>query len=110
MKAYKIDANNNRISEVEIEDYKDIQKHGGFEIFTTGAWLDDGDTIYVDDEGALKGDTRGFYFDGQSMYGNGVVCGGDDNTGDSRAVRASIEDITKRVEFLPVGKVFRITF
>tara|TARA_R110000796_G_scaffold11715_3_gene39433 strand:- start:648 stop:989 length:342 start_codon:yes stop_codon:yes gene_type:complete len=110
MKAIKIDATYNLISEVEVADFNDISKHGGFDIFTTGVRLENGDTIWVDDEGALKGDTRGFFFNGQSLYGNGIVCGGDNYTGESHDVQTTMADIAKQVEFLPVGKVFRITF
>lgn len=109
MKAFKINAETNTVEEVEYTGYKSIQEYGGFDCFTVGSYFLNRDTLYVDDEGALKGDTRGFYFDGNAMFGNGVVCGSD-AMGETVDVKSTKEEVEKRITWLPLGKVFQFNW
>ncbi len=52
MKAILINAKTKEVKEVEMgRDYKEIYTQLECELFTTGAYLDAADVIYVDDEG-----------------------------------------------------------
>jgi hypothetical protein len=102
-KAYKIDSSLNRIDTVLIEDYKDIQDQIGCRCFTVAAIFDNGDTLYVDDEGYLNSEVmRGFSYDGQFFAGNGLLLGGDDKTGESVDVKTSELDVAGSTNFPPL--------
>lgn len=105
MKAIKIDAYANTVTEIEIsEDYREISRNIGCELFCQGASFPNGDTLYVDDEGWLNGNvTRAFAFNGRVLAGNGLILGCNPNTGDSRSVKTSLENIKGMVKFMPEG-------
>ena len=102
MKAYKIDATNNTITELEMsEDYREISQNIGCELFCVARTLPNGDTLFVDDEGWMNANVkRAFKFDGRVFAGNGVVLGCN-SAGDSVSVKTKELDIAKLVEFAP---------
>ena len=89
--------------EVPIDDYKEIQRQLKCDCFTTGGYLENGDVIFVDDEGLLKGPTHFFRVKsvngGQPLAGRGVVLGSD-GEGGSADVKTSLEEITSRVRWV----------
>lgn len=105
MKAYRIDANQNRIDTVELsDDFRDISKQIGCEIFCVARTLPNGDTVYVDDEGYLnKNVKRGFIIGGQFFAGNGLMLGCDNDTGESQSVKTSLSIVEGLTQFMPVG-------
>ncbi len=101
MKAYKIDAYKNTITEVSIKDYKDIYIQVECDTFTVAATLPNGDTLYVDDEGYLNEHvTRGFMFNGCFFAGNGLLLGSTKG-GDSANVKTKSLDAANMVKFAP---------
>jgi len=100
MKAYKINVHSNKVEVVDYKTFESIHQHGEFDLFTTGARLPNGDTVWVDDEGLLNGTTRAFRWDGQLLMGNGVVCGGD-NMGETVDAASTIAEIESHIEWFP---------
>lgn len=97
---FLIDAINCTVTPVKVGDYKDIQKIVGCDLFCVGAYIgENGDTLYVDDEGLINGTEHCFFFDGKLLMGNGLVLGSNENTGNSRDVRLSLDELTARVKF-----------
>jgi len=107
MKAYKIDAYTNTITELEMsEDYREISQNIGCEMFCVAKTLPNGDTLFVDDEGWINPSvTRAFKFDGRVFAGNGVLLGCNGG-GESESAKTKELDIAKLVEFAP--KTFSI--
>jgi hypothetical protein len=102
-KAYKIDSSLNRIDTVLIEDYKDIQDQIGCRCFAIATILENGDTLFVDDEGYLNSEVvHGFFYGGQFFAGNGLLLGGDDETGESVDVKTSELDVAGSTNFPPL--------
>jgi hypothetical protein len=104
MKAYKIDAYTNTITELEMsEDYREISQNIGCEMFCVAKTLPNGDTLFVDDEGWINPSvTRAFQFDGRVFAGNGVVLGCN-RGGESESAKTKELDIAKLVGFAPKG-------
>lgn len=102
-KALLIDSERRKIVDIEIRDFEDINRAIGSDIFTTAYQFENGDTIYVDDEGLLKPQGFGFQIKGscQDLFvGNGVVLGGDNHTGESRDVKSDLLDIAHSITFI----------
>lgn len=101
MKAIHIDAENREIKEIEVKDYKDMQKAVGG-LITMAHDPNDKNTIYVDDEGLLKGYDYFFSYEGahQEFAGNGIIVGINYDTGESTDCSLSIDEVKNRVEFL----------
>lgn len=104
MKAYKVDATANTISEIEISnDYREISKHIGCDLFCSAARLDNEDTLFVDDEGWLNSNVkRAFFFRGELFAGNGIFVGGT-RDGKSASVKTSMKKIESELKFMPSG-------
>lgn len=101
-KGILIDVKNETISEIEVGDYKDIQKKIGCELFDV-VQVDEKNDIYVDDEGLLSvdEDSKFFGFKGSELKlaGNGLVLGINHNTGDSKDTTLTVEHLKERIEF-----------
>lgn len=104
MKAILIDPTLNTISEIEIsDDFRDISRNIGCELFCVGHVLANGDTLFVDDEGWLNSNvTRAFGFAGRILAGKGLVLGCNGG-GESVSVKSTLEGVRKLVEFPPIG-------
>jgi hypothetical protein len=69
-------------SDYTVETYRDIYRLGGFSLFT-GIQLTPTETLFIDDEGLLHGETNYFILNGpefvyaQPLAGNGVILGVD---------------------------------
>ena len=82
MQAYFIDSANKTITDVEYDgDYRNISKMLGCDMFTVVNLNEDGDALFVDDEGYLKDQDNQnyFWFEGYPtmLAGNGLVLGTD---------------------------------
>ena len=108
MKAIKIDAENQKIVFVEVSsDYKDIyvQLGLGCDIMTAPIILENEDTVYVDDEGLLRGPAKcGWTMslsDGTfwKFVGNGLILGSNDE-GESAPAKSTIEEIATMVGWM----------
>ena len=105
MKAFLINPIDETITEVDHDDsdYKNISKAIDAKYFTTVQIHEDGDTIYLDDEGLLHGNQKyTFTVDKvvhQTYVGKGLVLGTNMNTGDAKDVMTSIDELKSRLEF-----------
>ena len=80
MKAIKIDATNRTITEVQYDDFRDIQRHIGCDTFSQGMPLPEGDVLWVDDCGWMTA-KKAFTFMGNVFAGNGLITGSDGDGG-----------------------------
>ena len=104
-KAILINAKDKTISEVVINDYKDIYKFCGFDLFTCVQMDAKGNTLYVDDEGLLNGTDFGFVVRGydQPLRGNAIILGTNRYNGESEDTSLSIEKVASIVSFFDGG-------
>jgi hypothetical protein len=102
-KAVLIDVVAQTITEVQVGHYSDIYKHIGnqCETFAVPVQFENGDSIFVDDEGLLKEVHGGFFMKDWNypLCGNAVILGQDDE-GESVDYKSDIEDIKKGVIFV----------
>ena len=89
--------------EVPIDDCKEIQRQLGCDTITAGGYLENGDVVFVDDEGLLKAPTHFFRIKGingdKPLAGRGVVLGSD-GEGGSADTKTSSEDMLSRVRWV----------
>lgn len=100
MNAYLIDPFARTVTAVEHNgDYQEIYKFIGASTFDI-ARLNDGDGIFVDDDGLSKHDQAFFLHKGygQPLAGKALVLGCDDE-GDSVSPRCTLEDLRQQVQF-----------
>jgi len=101
-KGILIDVQNETLTEVEVGDYKDIQKKIGCDLFDVVS-IDEKNDIYVDDEGLLtvtdKSKFFGFKGSRLKLGGNGLVLGINHNTGDSKSTTLTVDKLKERIEF-----------
>lgn len=84
MIAYLINPEDRTISQVTVNDYTDISKHIGCDMFCIGGHLPSKDVVFVDDEGLLKDPSHFFAIDSHvikftnpnPLAGKGLVLGG----------------------------------
>jgi hypothetical protein len=103
MKAIKIDVVNKTISEVEINDYKEIYGviGNGCHTFCCPVSFDNEDTIFCDDESLLQDEVEGCFIMEDWSYplvGNAVILGIDEE-GESVDYKSNIEDIKSKIIF-----------
>ena len=108
MKAILIDAVSQEVREVEIDPRRELQtiyKSLGCRCMCSGGALEvheereEYDTVYVDDEGHVRGRTEGFKLTGcQPLCGNGLILGVDFE-GESVDPVTGIDWVRKNVEF-----------
>tara|TARA_A100001391_G_C4963520_1_gene250634 strand:+ start:211 stop:555 length:345 start_codon:yes stop_codon:yes gene_type:complete len=105
MKAFLINPIDETITEVDHDDsdYKNISKAIDAQYFTTVQIHEDGDTIYLDDEGLLHGNHKHtFTLDkvfNQTFVGKGLVLGTNMRNGDAKDVDCTLDDLKNRIEF-----------
>lgn len=101
MRAIFIDTNNRTVEEFNHNgDYQDIQKKIGCDCFTC-VGLENGETVYVNDNGLYEEDNFFFMPDAYPtpLAGNAVILGCDMNTGESRDTALDVDEIANKVEF-----------
>lgn len=110
MKAYLINPKAKTVTEITISDpnaehahMADIYQALKCDLFTTIEINQEGDSIFVDDEGLLKDPSEQEYFvvtgsaSSVMLAGNGLVIGMTTDTGDSQDPTISLEDLTKMI-------------
>lgn len=101
-KAFKIDATARTITPVEIGELEDYYREIGCEMIECAVRLENGDSIFVDEEGLLRPEvTSHFQWDAAYFKGNAIVIGGDDETGETHDVQTTLEEIKDHVSFMP---------
>jgi hypothetical protein len=108
MKAYLINPFEKSITEVEHNgDYKQIYTFIDCDTFDV-VRMDDGDGIYVDDEGLLKSGQQFFALPSlrpdAAFAGKGLVLGCDDQ-GDSTSPKITLDELAKLVQFPTLGDI-----
>ena len=110
MRAIFIDSNDKQVYEARIKgnDFREIRSLIGCDIITGGYSFDNGDYMYVDDEGLFQTNRNGFIINNEGdwgadevqLIGNALIIGSskDDDGSDADAV-SSIEDIRKIIQF-----------
>ena len=104
-RAIKIDAYERTVTEVQIseEDYKEIPRAIGCDLFCVGTYLPNGDALMVDDEGWLREEaTKGFSLRGfgEGIFaGNGLIVGSDDEGG-TDDVKTELIDLNLKIGFM----------
>ncbi len=111
MRAIWIDAENGAVKEIELPDGDD-GRLGAMQRAVGGLLeaavdirqaRDHAETVYVDEEGLLKGYAHGFAWEGARVpfyAGNGLVSAYDPGTGETTASRMAVEDVRARVTFV----------
>lgn len=109
VKALLIDPYQGTITEVDHDasDYRNIYSllscewHpvDTFEAYYAGGQLPEGDAIFIDESGRLKGPATFFLFDGQPLAGMALVLGSDDQ-GETQACKLTFDECASRVEFV----------
>lgn len=102
MRAYLIDPFAKQVTEVEYTGhYKNINEHIKADIFCV-VGLDDGDSVFIDDEGLLCDQEEQEYFwvgdYPQMLAGRGLVLGTDDE-GESVSPKCSLDWLQENVRF-----------
>lgn len=105
MKAFVIDAEKREVREAVYNgDFHEIYKLGGFNLFTA-VEIEDGDAIFVDDDGLLHDPQHFFVYRGfdQPLAGNGVVLG-TDHDGESTDAKVTLDALKERVVFVTLDE------
>lgn len=114
MKAIFIDAKNGKVELVErdFKNYKLINEQIGCDIFAYATSFNNGDVLYVDDEGLFDRELNSFFtYEGahQPFAGNGLILGTDEE-GDSVDAKTSLMEVASKVEFMTRSQAFiRVT-
>ena len=98
-KSILIDSEEQSLLEVDLESTRDIARLLGCERFAYGVRLDNGDAVYVDDEGLLK--KPKFFFktsDTEWLAGKGLIIG-ETKTGNLGKARTTLEEAEMMIEY-----------
>ena len=107
MRAIFIDSKDRNVYEANIKgnDFREIRDLIGCEIITGGYSFDNGDYMYVDDEGLFQTNRNGFIinvpgnlYGEQQIIGNALIVGSDDDGNDCDAT-STIDYIKKIISF-----------
>lgn len=104
MKAILIDPETQTITEVEYSgNYKDIYKLTGCDCFTV-VGIEDGNGIFVDDEGLFNDPRYFFLYNGydQPLAGKGLILGTNEE-GDSVDCTLTVDYIREKVKFIELS-------
>lgn len=104
--AYLIDPEAKTVTEVTYDgDFRSIYRLIGAEAFDAARFDEEGDTVFVDDEGLFK-PYEYFMIQGysQPLAGKGLVLGSDEE-GDSVKPRLTLEVVKAKVEFGLLGRI-----
>lgn len=107
MNAILIDSKNRIVTKIEItEDIKDIQQALDCQIFTTGTYLENGDVVFVDDEGLINGTDHFFAYSGahQPFAGNGLIVGTGPE-GETVDCEVSLLEVASKVKFYDINEL-----
>jgi len=103
MKAIKIDVANKKVSQVNIENYKEIygQIGNGCNLFCCPVQWENNDVLYADDEALLKDELEGCFMMPDFNYpivGNAIILGTNEE-GESVDVKTKISELQKKIMF-----------
>lgn len=106
MRALKIDSDKREVTEIDVNSLKDLQQAVGG-LITYAHHLDNGDAIFVDDEGLFKSPEHFFMVKGtpQPFAGNGVVVGPTDTQGEETPAKSTVKGVRKLITFMTLGEV-----
>jgi hypothetical protein len=103
MKSILINSETQEVKEVTLENvltdsYNAIGNECG--MVQIGDYINDCDTLMVDEEGYFKQGLKGFFYGDNFYYGNAVIWGCDYETGESIDCKCSVEEISGLVRFV----------
>lgn len=103
MKAFKIDSGAKTITEIQIDNWREIKTHigNGCGLFAVPVTFENNDGIYVDDEGVYHEFQGGFIMEDwiYPLIGNGVILGCDEE-GESQDAQTSLEWLQENIKFV----------
>lgn len=103
MKAYLIDTPNKQIVEVDYDgNYKSIYGFIKADLFTVVRLNEQGDTLFVDDEGLINGNPHGWMMIEnypQPLRGYGLVIGSDVERDEDKEPSISLDELRAKVSF-----------
>jgi hypothetical protein len=110
MRAILIDSKNKNVSEIIIDDTKTLEdwyKAVDCELVEVAHYINEHDSILVDEEGLLKNPTDFFTYNGahQPFAGNGLIVGVDPNDGESIDCQITLEEVKRNTCFLSQNEV-----
>ena len=106
MKAILINVKNQSVTQIEMsDDYNEIYTHigNGCRTFEVPVEFDNGDVLYVDEEGLLQPDKEGaFIMSGwnRPIVGNALIIGADAE-GNSVDAKTNADDVARIIRFMP---------
>lgn len=107
MKAILIDSFTQEVKQVEYNgDFNQINQLIGSECFCIGSYFENGDVVFVDDEGLLKDPTHFFVTSTypNPLAGRGLVVG-TGKQGESKGCESTVEEIKKSIRFEDINTV-----
>ncbi|WP_428489097.1 DUF3846 domain-containing protein [Rhodopila sp.] len=106
MKAYWINATERTVTEVDSGGLADLQRMVGGYIEIAKYWPN-GDVMFVDEEGLMKGGTTWFRIPGTNnpICGNGVVVGPEDDDGNTEPPTFPLSALQAEVTFITPDQV-----
>lgn len=112
IKAILINAIEKTVSEIQINSENSLKEFYsliGCDCITRAPLKENDDdfSLFVDDEGLLKGPENFFYYNNawQPLAGNGVLIGCDPNTGENCDVSINIIDVLNNIRFASVNEL-----
>ena len=101
MKAIFVNAEDQTVTETEINGWEEIAPAIGADLFAT-VDISPTETVFVDDEGLLKNPSHFIMFEGypQPLAGNGLILGLNRDNGEEVSTKLTVEEVKAQVTFL----------
>lgn len=111
MKAILINATKKTIEEVDVPSENTLKTWYsliGCNLVTCAFYINETDSVLVDDEGLLKQPQHFFTYEGfhQPLAGSGLVVGCDEE-GETTSVKTTLEEVREKVKFMDIVEVLQ---
>lgn len=111
-KAILINTVDKTVTPVEVEGLHDMYKAMGVSLIQVGTYLENGDVVFVDEEGLYGSNREWFAIRGahQPFIGNGLVVGTNHETGESVDAKSTVEEIEAVMKFLDFENTMKVAY